>query len=139
MRFYDQEGKRRTRTFEKLADAKAFNRTVGAQVERGEYVPRERGRVLFADYAVEVDAIKGKRRQITRERDAMVLRTRLLPVFGGRQIGRISKNDVQRWVCDLEDEGLAPSTIHKAYRNLARVLERAVDDGLIPSSPCRRD
>jgi integrase len=41
-------------------------------------------------------------------------------------------------VASLRDQGLAPATTRKAYQLSAAALAAAVDNGLIPLSPCRK-
>ena len=52
-------------------------------------------------------------------------------------IGAISVFDVQEWVGDLDADGYAPATIRKAYQLLGRILNDAVNGGLIARTPCR--
>jgi integrase len=77
-------------------------------------------------------------RQNTLGRNRIGIRTHLLPTFGGMRLGRITRADVQVWVRKLNDQGLAPATVHKAYRILASILAEAVESRVIPESPCRR-
>jgi integrase len=43
---------------------------------------------------------------------------------------------VRRWIADLVDH-YQPTTIQKAYQLFAACMEQAVDDNLIPKTPCR--
>ena len=138
VRYYDDQGKRRTKTEPTLADAAPSSRPCRPTFSRGTWVAPEGGRVLFGKYAWHVENIHGKRRANTKERDETVLRSRLIPAWGDHPIGRITRLDVQAWVDELIAEGLAPSTIHKVFRLFARVLDEAVDDQLIGASPCRK-
>jgi len=61
----------------------------------------------------------------------------VLPRFGTVPIGQIQPVHIAQWVADLDAKGLAPATTRKAYQLLAAGLSSAVDNGLIPVSPCR--
>ena len=51
----------------------------------------------------------------------------------------IPRRDVQEWVNTLAASGLAPATVRHAYRAVFKsVLNDAIDDGLLASSPCYR-
>jgi integrase len=53
-------------------------------------------------------------------------------------IGQIQPIHVGQWVASLKDQGLAPATTRKAYQLFAAAMAAAVDNGLIPLSPCRK-
>jgi integrase len=52
-------------------------------------------------------------------------------------IGQIQPVHVAQWVSGLDAKGLAPATTRKAYQLLSAALGAAVDNALIPLSPCR--
>ncbi len=54
------------------------------------------------------------------------------------RLDAIGPLEVRAWVVELNDSGLAPATVHKAYQTLAKVLRAAADGNLIAESPCRR-
>ncbi|HEY4409285.1 MAG TPA: tyrosine-type recombinase/integrase, partial [Acidimicrobiia bacterium] len=62
----------------------------------------------------------------------------VLPVFGELPLGAITQLEVRAWVADLAAGGRAPATVQKAYQTLSKILQGAVDAGLIALSPCRR-
>lgn len=58
--------------------------------------------------------------------------------FPNTRLKEITRPDVEDWVKDMADAGLAPATIKTRVGALRTVLNRAVEDGLIPSNPCDR-
>ncbi len=62
----------------------------------------------------------------------------MIPKLGDVPIGQLQPVHISQWVVSLGDEGLAPATTRKAYQLLAAALTSAVDNGLIPLSPCRK-
>jgi integrase len=65
-----------------------------------------------------------------------LLRVYIRPTFGPVAIGRITPAMVQAWRAQLRASGLAPNSVAKAYRLLARVIAVAVRDGYVGRSPC---
>ncbi|MFP5322918.1 MAG: tyrosine-type recombinase/integrase [Acidimicrobiia bacterium] len=76
-------------------------------------------------------------RPSTAEVTASRLRRHVLPAFGHRPIGSLRPSEIRAWVKGLSAT-LAPSTVEACYRLLATILKAAVDDRLLPSSPCVR-
>jgi integrase len=69
----------------------------------------------------------------TYERD---LRRYVLPRFGAQPMNRIRKLDIRAWINDELTAGVAPSSVHRHFRTLRRVLNVAVDYELSARSPC---
>jgi integrase len=132
------DGQERSRSFVRKSDAEAFLATVETAKLRGEWRNPALGRTTFDELAARVETTRVNRRRSTRARDATLMRTRVLPTFGSRQLAHITTTDVKAWVAELEAVGLAPMTIRKCYQLLARVLGDAADAGFIAASPCRR-
>lgn len=73
----------------------------------------------------------------TRLRDEASIRNHVILDLGNVPIGQIQPAHVAQWVAGLDAKGLAPATTRKAYQLLSAALMAAVDNGLIPLSPCR--
>ncbi|MBC7551610.1 MAG: site-specific integrase [Cellulomonas sp.] len=65
------------------------------------------------------------------------LRNHVLPVLGARQVGSIRRTDCKAFVAGLSTK-LAPATVSTVYAVLRRLMQSAVDDGLIVANPCSR-
>lgn len=57
-------------------------------------------------------------------------RLRIEPEFGNFQMRRVSREHVQRWVDDLMDSGLGPSSIRHAVRPLKSIFDHAIRTGM---------
>ena len=136
-RYRDPAGRERARNFSRKADAEKWLTTVEAAKLRGEWVDPVLARMSVGVWALEVEASRPNRRPTTMARDEASLRNHILPAFGDVELRGVQPLDVQQWVAHLEEKGLAPATIHKAYQILARVFEAAVVDGRLTRSPCR--
>jgi integrase len=137
VRWYDPNGRQRTKTFKRKTDAKLFANHIEVDKQRGTYVDPQLGKLLFADWAQEWLQTKINLRASTWTRDESYLRNHVMPEFGGVALARISKLQVQAWIRELVAKGLHPSTIRECYRILRSILNEAADARLIVESPCR--
>jgi hypothetical protein len=64
------------------------------------------------------------------------LRARLLPAFGDLELRHIKPSTVQGWLGGLA-RTREPSSVRLLLGTLSTILGAAVEDGLIPSNPCR--
>lgn len=138
--YRDSNGKvRSVGTFVRKAEARHAADEEGRKVRLGEWTDPKLARRTFGSWAEEVMAARIDRRPATRAGDDSYLKNHVLPAFGPQLLNRIAKSDVQIWVRQLsEEKGLAPRTVRKCHRLLASILTEAVEQNLIPESPCRR-
>jgi len=62
----------------------------------------------------------------------------VLPRFGAYRIGGLPADEIENWLNDEVAAGIAPSSVHRHYRTLRRVLQVAVEKQKIPANPCDR-
>ncbi|MDP9442657.1 MAG: tyrosine-type recombinase/integrase, partial [Actinomycetota bacterium] len=62
----------------------------------------------------------------------------VLPRFGGYRIGRLPADEIENWLNDEVAAGIAPSSVHRHYRTLRRVLQVAVEKQRLMANPCDR-
>lgn len=136
--FRNSQGKERsTGTWPRKGDAQRAKKLLEADLIRGVWHDPKLAKTNFGDYAVAVEAAWPKRRPNTRIRDEASLRNHVLPAFNSHDVGSVKPKDARSWIASLEAKGLAPATARKAYGIFKRIMATAVDDGLIPESPCR--
>ncbi len=139
VRYRTPEGEERAARFDLMREAREFVNKLEADKSRGRFVDPRAGRIPFADFAAGVYAARLHLRPATRSRDESYLCNHLLPAFGSLPLAQIDRKDVQTWVRALSDDKvLAPRTVRECYRILGGIMREAVDDRLIPESPCRR-
>lgn len=145
VRYRDSNGKDRYRTFTRKLDADRFKAETNGAKATGQHVNPVGERTLFRDVATEwLMAREASTRGTTQDYYASYLTNHVLPEFGGDQIGRIRRADIQRWVTRLSrtkaDGGaeLAPGTVESIYRILSSVMNHAVDERLISTSEARK-
>ena len=73
----------------------------------------------------------------TRHTYRSVLDRLVLAHLGGVPLAKLRPIAVGRWVGKLSEDPSA-SQVRQAYRLLAQVMASAVDNGMMPGSPCRR-
>jgi integrase len=72
----------------------------------------------------------------TRHTYRSVLDRLVLPFLGSAQLLRLRPIQVKEWVGDLAGR-LSSAQVRQAYRLLSQVMSSAVDNDMIPASPCR--
>lgn len=138
-RYRAPDGRERSKSFWRKADACHFSAEREAAVLAGVWIDPSAGRTPLRIWAEKVMASRLHLRPATRVRDVAYLDNHVLDAFGDRPICHISKEEVQAWIQFLvESKGLAPRTVRECYRVLASMMREAVDSKLLAESPCRR-
>lgn len=136
VRYLDPDGRERSRSFERKADAQRHLAQVVTDSARGTYLDPGGARTVLRDYAETWRAAQ-VHRPTTRAQAETHLRRHVYPTFGDRPIGTVRRTEVQAWVTRLS-ESLAPATTRCVYSYLAALFRAAVEDRLIPATPCTR-
>ncbi|MEV4522662.1 site-specific integrase [Micromonospora tulbaghiae] len=130
----DATGRQKAKTFRTKREASAFLAETEASVSRGSYVDPSAGRTKFSAYA--------DRWLLSRSVEATTLaawssrlRARLLPYWGGWQLGKIDHLAVQEWVTQLGKQ-VAPATVASCFSLFSSILGSAVRSRLIAFNPC---
>ena len=134
VKWRDPKRKQRTKTFRKWADADRFSRSIETSKDHGNYVDPKLGKVTLAEWAEKwLPAVRGKAR--TPGDKLSLLRSRVLPTFGGRQLATVTYSDVQAWVNSMTDEGLSASRTRQALLTLRQMYQVAIRDGIVGTNP----
>ncbi len=133
----DDAGKEHARHFERKVDAQQWLDEVTAAVVRGDYVDPTAGRPPCAAYAGRWEAVQVSSAGTKRIVDN-ALRLHLLPALGGRRddVCAARRRPGVREVA--RGEGARAGSVRNIYDVTAQVFAAAVDDRVIPSSPCRK-
>jgi integrase len=105
---------------------------------RGTWTDPALGRVQLADWYALWRQATVELRPNTEARDERLFRLHILPRFGSMPLVAITQCEVRAWVTHTTRQGLAPSTVRRAYQLLGKVMGAAVDAGMIGQNPCRR-
>jgi integrase len=126
------DGRERTKTFERKADAERWLRAQETARDTGEWLDPRLGRASVHDVAHRwMAGARPTLKATTVECYESLLRSRVLPTFGAARIAALRPSDVQTWVGTMHNSGLSASRIRKAVVVLRLVLNSAVRDGLI--------
>src|SRR5215218_1750615 len=139
-----RETKRIRKTFQTLAEARAWSSETQTGVRRGTL--RAPAHTTVQDAADELIAGMKSGRVRNRSGDLYkpsairsyeaALRDHVVPRIGRRRLGDVQHRDVQRIADELLAEGRDPSTIRNALMPLRVIFRRAVEDGDLAVNPC---
>lgn len=97
-RYRAPDGRERSKSFMRRADACRFAAEREAAVRTGVWIDPSAGKTPFRIWAANVMASRLHLRPATRVRDVAYLDNHVLAAFGDRPIGHISKEEVQAWI-----------------------------------------
>jgi integrase len=137
-RYRDPLGRQRSETFTRKVDADRYLREMVVDVERGRWIDPAGADMPLARWAEEFLSLARRLSPSTRETYARDLNRYILPRFGTYRIGRLPADEIEQWLLDEIAGGLAPSSVHRHYRTLRRVLQVAVEKERILRNPCDR-
>jgi integrase len=124
-------------TFETKRLAERFLALAEADIAQGRWIAPQASRTTVGEWAEEwfaasTPTLKAKTRHTYRS----LLARMILPRFGNVVIAAVLPMTVGRWVADLTTR-VGASQVRQAYRLLSQIMASAVDNGLIPVTPCR--
>jgi integrase len=137
-RYPDPSGRERAKSFTRKKDAERFLTRIENDKLRGTWTDPVLGRVHLADWYAQWRRATVELRPNTEARDERLFRLHILPRFGPMPLAAITQYEVRAWVTHTTRQGLAASTVRRAYQLLGKVLGAAVDNGMIAQNPCRR-
>jgi hypothetical protein len=123
-------------TFATRPEAARFLTQVETDLAGGEWTDPRAGRVSFAEWAGRWQETTTNLRPNTRALHAYLLRRFLLPAFADTALADLDLMAVRTWLAGLEGAAVSPNTVAKAYRLLARIMDTAVEAGMIMLNPC---
>jgi integrase len=137
-RYTDPSGQERAKSFTRKKDAERFLTGIENDKLRGTWTDPALGRVQLTDWYALWRRATVELRPNTEARDERLFRLHILPRFGSMPLAAITQYEVRVWVTHATRQGLAASTVRRAYQLLGKVLGAAVDAGMIAQNPCRR-
>ena len=134
-RYRDERGKEHARHFKRKVDAQRWLDEVTAAVQTGTYVDPKRARTTVGELAPVWLAGKINLKPTSRARYADVLKTHVLPRWRNVALIGVTHGDVQAWLSELSDRGLAGASVRKAQGVLSGILGLAVRDRRLAVNP----
>lgn len=133
-RWRDENGRQRSKSFEKRIDAERWLANVAADLSKGTYVDPGAGKVTVTGYAADWRKTL-LHRASTADSVERTFSRHVEPVLGHLPIARVRSSHVQAWVT-AKSAQLSPETLRVAYTKLAAMFAAAVRDRVIGVSPC---
>lgn len=135
-RYRDPTGKETAKHFEHRNKAQAWLDEKCGDLARGDYQDPAAGKIRLREWAPRwLDTVRGTLKPSTVESYESLLRSRVLPRFGGQPLSAIRPSDVQEWLGVMTTEGLSASRVRKCSIVLKMVMDAAVRDNLIRRNP----
>lgn len=134
VRWRDPDGRQRAKTWKRKVDAERFEAELRVDMRRGVYAPAAPAKMTVRAWADEwLDGAHnlkpGGRATYRRDLDRYIL-----PALGDIALARLTDSDIDALLRDL-GKRLAPTTVHRQYRTLKRMLNVAVKRRKILRSP----
>ena len=136
VRYRDPSGRSHGRSFSRKVDADRFAREVEVDMERGDWFDPQAGQMLVREWAetwLKASMSLSPTTVQTYRRD---LDDSVLPRFGATRLSKVTPEDIEAWLADELELGIAPSSVHRHYRTLRRLLQVAVERDRIAKNPC---
>ncbi len=133
VRWRDEAGKQRKRSFTRKVDADRFRAEVEHSLNVGTYIDPAAGRKTFRAYA-EAWRLAQPHRPNTAARTLSQLGKHVYPVLGDRPLAAIRPSELQAFVTGLSAD-LSPGSVRTVYATVRAVLKTAVHDRVIGRDP----
>ena len=130
-------GAQKCRTFSRKVDAQRWIDEATASIVTGQYVDPKTARTTVEQWcATWLEGYRSRRPGTVKM--ARVHIAHINMEFGSQRIGDVRPSQVRAWTARMTTEGRAKSYVYAIYRRLAQIMGDAVQDGIIPRSPCSR-
>lgn len=121
--------------FARKSDALTTKANVERDLVLGEWLDPDRADITFGSWARRSTATWVDLSSKTKADYDSLLRTWLLPTFGGTPLNRITAIDVREWLAGILNARLSPRRAGKALMLLRKILRMAVDDRRLRYNP----
>jgi integrase len=137
-RYRDPLGRVTSTTFDRRADAQRFLAEMETEKARGSWIDPRHADLPLAKWSEEFLALARRLSPSTQETYRRDLTKYVLPALGAYRLGALPPDEIENWLNDELEAGIAASSVHRHYRTLRRVLQVAVDKQRILANPCDR-
>ncbi len=134
-RYTDPDGKRRSRTFGTVTDARVWLSSQRTDIVRQDWRAPELANRTIGNYA-EAYLARVEIKESTRAFYESVWKNHLEKEWGHIKVGNATPTNVRAWH-STAGKSLKPTALAQAYRLLRGILNVAVQDDVLKSNPCR--
>jgi integrase len=139
VRWRDEHGRNRSKTLGRKRDAEAFDAEIRRMRRLGELGLMDAGRVTLAEFGQEwlvAYAVPNLEPKTLRTYESLWDR-HVLPNIGGVELRQLRPAVLDRFLAQLQENGLSPASVKKVAGMLQGVLQRAVEWERIAQNPMR--
>ncbi len=122
------------KSFARRFEADRYRTEIQRSLATGGYIDPAMSRVMVGEWS-KTWLAQTQVKPSTATRYEGLLRVHILPTWQRVPLQAVTHVDVGRWVNELVDKGLAPSTVRQAHRVLSLLLSLAVKDNRIARNP----
>ena len=133
VRWRDERGRFRKKSFERKVDADRMATEVRAELTRGTYIDPDAGAIKFHDYAERWRAAQFSDSGTTYQ-VGIRFRRHVYPVLGHLPLRSITPTMIRQWSNGLR---IARSYQRTIFANVSQVFTAAVADDILGKNPCR--
>lgn len=137
-RYRNPLGRTQSKTFRRKADAERFLVEVESEKLKGNWLDPRDADIPVAVWAETFLSLCRRLSPTTQETYRRDLERYVLPRFGAYRLGRLPAEEIEQWLNDEIAGGIAPSSVHRHYRTLRRMMAVAVAKQKILNNVCDR-
>jgi len=136
VRWYDETGAERSKTFDRATDAKAFEAKIRTLKRAGALADVDAGRETLAEFVEEWWMVYAgpNLERATLRAYASLWNGHARPRLGQLQLRELTPQTIARFRAELEAAGVGVEAIRKTMTMLQGVLQRAVEWGRVPTN-----
>jgi integrase len=127
--------KQRSKTFDRWEDARRFKAMLEGDLANGTYIDPKSGSLTVEDYAKRWWETIVDLRPSTKDRVGLAMR-HVIAEFGTLPLNGVTHQHITAWVA-ASSKGYAPASVRKNAFTLKRILDSAVNEGLIKANPMK--
>lgn len=131
-RYFDPDGRRRGKVFDRKVDAERFLRQIETSKDTSSYIDPNRGKITMSPFGDKWLATQGHLKPSTYARYEGIVSKHIKPKWGNVPLAKITHEDVAEWISSIR---LAPASVAYIHRVLYLILELAVRSGRIARNP----
>lgn len=135
VRWYDNYGKLKHKSFDNKDEARVFHAEVNLQISRGTYVdPILASKTTVQHQSLMWIGTKSHLNINTVSHYQSLIRSNILPEWGVRTLASIKHSEIALWVASMRNAGSSYSLVHQNYVILKGILELAVKDNILATN-----
>ena len=112
-RYRDPLGQQRSKSFSRKADAQRFLLEMESDKARGSWIDPRGADMALAVWAEEFLRLSRRLSPTSQQTYRRDLDKYVLPRFGAYRVGRLPADEIENWLNDEIDAGIAPSSVHR--------------------------